>query len=569
MSWARRVCARCRCWHQPYPCARAPANPACPPCSCSCPGVFGRGCGGGLRLVQWAEGAACFWACSTAPECAYREFLPLRKRAPELAIQLDRQHGALRVGPAPGADDAVAWCGGTAAVLTAAGVDLRRALHVPAPPPAPGAEAAGVGASVSTAPPPASEASGPPPAATAGEPVSAATAVAPQTMSAAPAPPSATPAPAEAAQATAAGEMVAEVAKMPAREGTVAAPDNAAASGDAAQLPANMAAQQPAAVTEQQQAAALAEQPVPAERQAAAEGAAPLPAGGAAQRAAPSPAPPEPAIFPLHEYERLSAQLQQFGRQHDVCLLAQAGMIPPATLKAAKWVVGRRWGGGGKNVDGLGEHGQGACAQSTASLTVQICLQRLLQAPSRTASALACRGTLRTLPPPDAAAQRYARMPRFLEAALLPFQREGVRFGLARNGRCLIAVSPPVVGWEMAHGGRACCDAATEGGPRETGAARKATGGWAHLEPCQARCRCCIHPLVCCNAQDEMGVGKTVQAVALASCYQVAGCGLLTGAAVPVLRHDAEHQRCALHQRGEGPTTCAAEAGDGALPLPC
>ncbi|PSC75396.1 DNA annealing helicase and endonuclease ZRANB3 [Micractinium conductrix] len=70
----------------------------------------------------------------------------------------------------------------------------------------------------------------------------------------------------------------------------------------------------------------------------------------------------------------------------------------------------------------------------------------------------AAKGTLRTLPPPDAAAQRYARMPRFLEAALLPFQREGVRFGLARNGRCLIA--------------------------------------------------------------DEMGVGKTVQAVALASCYQ-------------------------------------------------
>ena len=29
-------------------------------------------------------------------------------------------------------------------------------------------------------------------------------------------------------------------------------------------------------------------------------------------------------------------------------------------------------------------------------------------------------------------------MPTFLEAALLPFQREGVTFGLAHGGRCLI-----------------------------------------------------------------------------------------------------------------------------------
>lgn len=50
-------------------------------------------------------------------------------------------------------------------------------------------------------------------------------------------------------------------------------------------------------------------------------------------------------------------------------------------------------------------------------------------------------------------------MPAALAAALLPFQREGVRFGLRRGGRVLIA--------------------------------------------------------------DEMGVGKTVQAVALASCYRV------------------------------------------------
>lgn len=54
---------------------------------------------------------------------------------------------------------------------------------------------------------------------------------------------------------------------------------------------------------------------------------------------------------------------------------------------------------------------------------------------------------------------RYSRMPESLQAALLPFQQTGVRFGLERRGRVLIA--------------------------------------------------------------DEMGVGKTVQALALASCYQV------------------------------------------------
>jgi SNF2 family DNA or RNA helicase len=35
--------------------------------------------------------------------------------------------------------------------------------------------------------------------------------------------------------------------------------------------------------------------------------------------------------------------------------------------------------------------------------------------------------------------QRYSRLPSGLAHALLPFQREGVRFGLARAGRCLIA----------------------------------------------------------------------------------------------------------------------------------
>lgn len=46
---------------------------------------------------------------------------------------------------------------------------------------------------------------------------------------------------------------------------------------------------------------------------------------------------------------------------------------------------------------------------------------------------------LRALPSPGQVAELYAKMPAFLERALLPFQREGVRFGLAHGGRCLIA----------------------------------------------------------------------------------------------------------------------------------
>ena len=48
------------------------------------------------------------------------------------------------------------------------------------------------------------------------------------------------------------------------------------------------------------------------------------------------------------------------------------------------------------------------------------------------------RGALRALPSAAEVQQRYGSMPTFLEAALLPFQREGVTFGLAHGGRCLI-----------------------------------------------------------------------------------------------------------------------------------
>ena len=59
----------------------------------------------------------------------------------------------------------------------------------------------------------------------------------------------------------------------------------------------------------------------------------------------------------------------------------------------------------------------------------------------------------------EEAEERMQRIPRPLREALMPFQREGVLFGVRHGGRALIA--------------------------------------------------------------DEMGVGKTVQAIALATCYQV------------------------------------------------
>lgn len=49
------------------------------------------------------------------------------------------------------------------------------------------------------------------------------------------------------------------------------------------------------------------------------------------------------------------------------------------------------------------------------------------------------RGTLRPAVPPDEVTALYNRMPPWLESALLPFQREGVRFGLERGGRQLLA----------------------------------------------------------------------------------------------------------------------------------
>lgn len=118
-----------------------------------------------------------------------------------------------------------------------------------------------------------------------------------------------------------------------------------------------------------------------------------------------------------------------------------------------------------------------------------------------------CRGTLRELPSPDQAAQAYARMPPFLERALMPFQRDGVRFGLARGGRCLLAGAL----WLAPRGGGSRLSTLRCQQPAPAVAPCCALGGW-RLP--------LILPLRPHPPADEMGVGKTVQAIALASCYQ-------------------------------------------------
>lgn len=137
------------------------------------------------------------------------------------------------------------------------------------------------------------------------------------------------------------------------------------------------------------------------------------------------------------------------------------------------------------------------------------------------------------LPSAEQVQQLYARLPPFLEAALLPFQREGVLFGLARNGRCLIAVRgrrakqgsvmarntsllmpgelEAVVRWPAVPCLPPCQTASNTSTGLPAGPSRVIATALKHHPAAQ-------YPSF---PQDEMGVGKTVQAIALASCYQV------------------------------------------------
>lgn len=349
-----------------------------------CPGVYGRGCGDGLQLVRWGDGHTPFWACSK-PECAYREFPPPCKLAPELTILLERRCNTLAVGAAPGAEEAVAWCGGVAAVLQAAGVDLRRALSAPVQAPTQAAAAA-------PAPAPPKAASAPPdePAAqpAGGRPSSAGCGTVGGVLmrpgsshgmaaAAGDAPEAIFPGRAPTAGATATAVDAQEAAKQVTAAERLAATHTAAGAAPLTAceqaphgprvLPHSQAAAQHTSTTEM----ATAEHTVSAQPLAAAQRDAPeqqqhaaaqhehsdsalSPPAAAAQadvqpaagvvgptkapglQQPPEAARPRPVIFPLHEYERLSAQLKQFERQFGVCLVGQQGLVPQATLKAAR-----------------------------------------------------------------------------------------------------------------------------------------------------------------------------------------------------------------------------------------
>ena len=114
--------------------ALAPRLSPPPPSVSACPGVFRRGrgrgpaCGGRLVPASWRApplgGVASvhqFWRCERAPSCSFTDAPPPRVPAPSLDAQW-RGGAELVICPAPGAGECVAFCGGVAAVLRAAGV---------------------------------------------------------------------------------------------------------------------------------------------------------------------------------------------------------------------------------------------------------------------------------------------------------------------------------------------------------------------------------------------------------------------------------------------------------------
>lgn len=248
------------------------------------------------------------------PECQYREYPPAHKLAPELCITLDRKARTVAVGPQLGAEVAVAACGGVAAVLAAAGVDLRRALGQPVVLPLPPMPAPAAALQPAMA------------AATAGGGgEGAAQAAAAETGTGA-------QLGVEAQGCRAAAAAGAPAAAQPSEP--VAAAVGAAAPADGKREAATF--DDPAGEEQPPCDEVQAEQPAPPPQHPQ------QPDPPAQQLQADTTPALQPVLFPLPEYERLLAQLQQFGRQSGVCLVSQPGMIPQPTLKFARWA-----GGGG------------------------------------------------------------------------------------------------------------------------------------------------------------------------------------------------------------------------------
>ena len=266
------------------------------------------------------------------PECHYREYPPPHKLTPELSITLDRKAQTVAVSPQLGAEAAVTACGGVAAVLAAAGVDLRRALGQPVVlplPPMPG--------SVQVQ---AQQQAQQPDKAAAGQPGMG---LASGSMSSAADPSAAAAASEEKAAAAAAAAAVSE------EKAAAAAAAAAAASGRIEPCASALAA---AGSEGSREAAGVVDEPTEEGQSHGDSDQAQQPAAGqpppdeppAEQAHAAAAVALQPVVFPLAEYERLHVQLQQFGRQSGICLLTVQGMIPQPTLKSARWVAGRAAG---------------------------------------------------------------------------------------------------------------------------------------------------------------------------------------------------------------------------------
>ena len=158
-----------------------------------------------------------------------------------------------------------------------------------------------------------------------------------------------------------------------------------------------------------------------------------------------------PVAFPWEQYGAVVTALRRKGRDTPD-LLGKAGTIPDSALKAMRCGVLRPFTACQAPATPMGSQRWPwrhflLFQESSGSLS---CFQRKYID--------VCRGQRQILSSAEVDA-RLKSMPATLAKALLPFQTEGVRFGIQHGGRMLLA--------------------------------------------------------------DEMGVGKTVQAIALASCYQV------------------------------------------------
>ena len=98
------------------------------PPSVDCPGVYGKGCTGQLRVVYSSFSNGSFWQCSLPPggerlSCGYRFFPKNDLQNPTVVLAMS-DVDKIEVYPAGGAEYFVASCGGVEGILKLAGLDV-------------------------------------------------------------------------------------------------------------------------------------------------------------------------------------------------------------------------------------------------------------------------------------------------------------------------------------------------------------------------------------------------------------------------------------------------------------